>query len=106
MVDRNTANLSNTRVEWPRSSKPAPRPEPTKSSFSRFCWGTALGVVVGGFAGAFLPDRILGASPFGHADFGPVPAAHLTRENRTPTPLSQLSDIQATAEEPHTWDAD
>jgi hypothetical protein len=105
MVDSNFANSANSTVQWPRHATSPARPA-SNTSFSRFCWGTALGVVIGGFAGAFLPDRLVSAGAYGRADFDPAPASNLTRQNRTPTPVSQLSDIQATAQEPHTWDFD
>jgi hypothetical protein len=105
MVDSNFANSISQRQTWPPrpTTKPSPKGSP---GFSRFCWGTALGVIVGAFCGAVLPDRLMGAGHFGNTDFKEVPASTMTRQHKTPTPMSELSDIQATVPQPHTWDVD
>lgn len=105
MSDSNLASTIQVRQKWPTRSTPAAKVKPT-STFRQFCFGTAVGVVVGAFCGAFLPDRLLGA---GAVSFPEQPAATnstLTRQNHTPTPMSELSDISASADQQHLWDAD
>ena len=104
MVDSNFANTIQVRQKWPTRSTSTSKVKPV-STFRQFCFGTAVGVVVGAFCGAFLPDRLLGA---GAVSFPQTPATNstLTRQNRTPTPMSELSDISASAQTSHTWDAD
>lgn len=105
MVDSNFANTIQVRQKWPTRPTPTAKAKPA-STFRQFCFGTAVGVVVGAFCGAVLPDRLLGAGMASFPDTPPVHDSNLTRQNRTPTPISQLSDISASAETTHMWDAD
>jgi|GEM_PF-3428242 len=119
MVDSNFANSSKPSVEWPRRQPPHTQHNQSKSStpwFVQFCLGTALGLVVGAMCGAFLPDRLMGTGSLSNADFDASGSRSLTRQGTSPTPLSEIDEISATAkstvedhanvEATHTWDVD
>lgn len=119
MVDSNFANSSAPSVEWPRRHTSQTRHTPTKSGtpwFVQFCFGTALGLVVGAMCGAFLPDRLMGAGTLSNADFGTPSSRSLTRQGTSPTPLSEIEEVSKTqsasfedhaaVEAEHTWDMD
>ena len=48
--------------------------KPTSTTFPAFVGGLAAGVIVGSLAGAFLPDRAIGAGASG-LHIGPAPRA-------------------------------
>lgn len=117
MVDSNFANASRPDVEWPRRHTPQARiiqPKTGTPWFVQFCLGTALGLVVGALCGAFLPDRLMGAGSLTKADFEGSGTRSLTRQGTSPTPISEIDEISATAkstaedhanvEATHTWD--
>lgn len=119
MVDSNFANSSKPSVEWPRRNVPQARHAQPKAGspwFVQFCFGTALGLVVGALCGAFLPDRLMGAGSLSNSDFNGSGSRSLTRQGTSPTPLSEIDEISATAkstvedhanvESTHTWDVD
>jgi hypothetical protein len=119
MVDSNFANSSKSNVEWPRRHQPQAQHVQSNTGtpwFVQFCLGTALGLVVGAMCGAFLPDRLMGAGTLSKADFDGSGARNLTRQGTSPTPLSEIEEISATAkstvedhanvESTHSWDMD
>lgn len=112
MVD---SNFANPVVNRPNPSQPRITPDAstkTTPSFCHFCWGTALGLVVGAFCGAFLPDQIINSGAAPSAAFGPVAAPSLAKssvnqsQDQTPDWTQSTASQDILAEVPHAPDAE